>query len=92
MFGLAQSIGQYHRDGNNPNSRLIKVVLTDANYYTENNVRFRAYFSTNFNSGTNAGEFLWAPSTFPGETAQYLPWRSPQVRFIKEPCVVCDSR
>jgi len=54
-FGLASSIGQYHREGYDPQRSTLKVIVTNNNYYTANNVKLRAYFATDFNSNVSPG-------------------------------------
>jgi len=75
---VALQIGQYHQNGGDTLDT-IKLIVTNANYYTDSDVPFLAYFSTNFNAGVSPGAFLWAPPTEQDGTAQPVPWRSPQI-------------
>jgi hypothetical protein len=57
----------------------LKIIVTNHNYYTDTNVRFLAYFSTDFNQGIAPGDWIWPPGTAANDVLQPTPWASPQI-------------
>jgi hypothetical protein len=73
---LAQTIGQYQNGGDL--SKTLKIILTNHNYYADENSRFLGYFSTSFNEGIAPGDFIWPPGLSAG-LGETNPSRSKQI-------------
>jgi hypothetical protein len=79
---LAMNIAQYQTVDNGDLGSVMKVILTNNNFVSDGNTKFLSYFKTTFNKDVAPGDFIWAPPSAAGSTAQIAqanPWRSPQI-------------